>query len=333
MWKASLAFTPSVARLKRRAISSPLTLPRAGSSIWMKSAPASTRPRSSALITSAKRSATSTTPLYILPGWMREPKVSGPAQVALTPRAVWALRYSNSLMMPRPPAGGLGIIKEFEYLKAHTARGVKATCAGPLTFGSRIHPGKMYKGVVDVAERFAEVINAELRGLVEAGADFIQIDEPARGNVSGEEMARLFNLATEGVKAKLAFHICFGNRFGRSRFDRSYRPYFPGVLAARAEQLVLEFAGRELSDLDLWKEYGQDRELGAGVIDVKGFNPESPEDVAGRIRRVLAVCRPEKLYVNPDCGFGWSPRYMCNQKVRALAAGAVLARQQLTGSR
>src|SRR5258705_1207938 len=231
------------------------------------------------------------------------------------------------------PAGGLGIIKEFEYLKANTTRGIKATCAGPLTFGSRIHPGKMYKGVVDVAERFAEVINAELRGLVDAGADFIQIDEPARGNVSGEEMARLFNLATEGVKAKVGFHICFGNRFGRSRFDRSYRPYLAGVLKARADQLVLEFAGRELSELDLWKEYGQDRELGAGVIDVKGFYTDSPEDVAARIRRVLTVCRPEKLYVNPDCGFGWSPRYMCNHKVRALAAGAVLARKQLTGVR
>jgi 5-methyltetrahydropteroyltriglutamate--homocysteine methyltransferase len=177
------------------------------------------------------------------------------------------------------------------------------------------------------------VINAELRALVAAGADFIQLDEPARGNVSGEEMARLYNLATEGVKAKLAFHICFGNRFGRSRFDRSYRPYFPGILKCRADQLVLEFAGREFSELDLWKEYGQDRELGAGVVDVKGFYPESPEEVAGRIRRVLAVCRPEKLHVNPDCGFGWSPRYMCNQKVRALAAGAALARTQITGSR
>jgi 5-methyltetrahydropteroyltriglutamate--homocysteine methyltransferase len=93
----------------------------------------------------------------------------------------------------------------------------------------------MYKGVVDVAERFAEVINAELKALVAAGADFIQLDEPARGNVSGEEMARLFNMATEGVNAKkLAFHICFGNRFGRSRFPRSYEPYFPGVLKARA---------------------------------------------------------------------------------------------------
>ena len=57
-------------------------------------------------------------------------------------------------------------MKEFQYLKAHTARATKATCAGPLTFGSRIHPGKQYKGVVDVAERFAEVINAELKALV-----------------------------------------------------------------------------------------------------------------------------------------------------------------------
>ena len=132
------------------------------------------------------------------------------------------------------PATGFGLVKDFEFLRANTRRAVKATCAGPLTFGSRIHPGRAYKDVVDVAERFAEVINAELKGLVAAGADFIQLDEPARGNVSGEEMARLFNLATDGVRAKLAFHICFGNRFGRSRFPRSYEPYFPGALKARA---------------------------------------------------------------------------------------------------
>ena len=88
------------------------------------------------------------------------------------------------------------------------------------------------------------------------------------------------------------------------------RPYFPGLLAARADQFVLEFAGRELSELDLWKEYGGDRELGAGGIDVKGFYLESAEDVARRIHRVLTVCKAEKLYVNPNCGFGWSPRYM-----------------------
>jgi 5-methyltetrahydropteroyltriglutamate--homocysteine methyltransferase len=237
-------------------------------------------------------------------------------------------RYEAVGRIEAPP-GGLGIIKEFAYLKAHTGKRAKATCAGPLTFGSRIHPGKVYQGVVDVAERFAEVINEELKGLVAAGADFIQLDEPARGNVSGEEMARLFNLATDGVKAKLAFHVCFGNRFGRSRFDRSYRPYFPGLLKARAEQFVLEFASREFAELDLWAEYGKDRELGAGIIDVKGFYPETPEDVAQRIRRALAVCPPERLMLNPDCGFGWSPRYICNQKLRALAAGAAIVRREL----
>jgi 5-methyltetrahydropteroyltriglutamate--homocysteine methyltransferase len=227
------------------------------------------------------------------------------------------------------PAGGLGIVKEFEYLRTHTTHHIKATCAGPLTFGSRIHPGRLYKGVVDVAERFAEVINAELKGLVAAGARFIQLDEPARGNVSGEEMARLFNLATEGVTAKLGFHICFGNRFGRSRFLRSYAPYFPGILKARADQFVLEFAGRELSEIDLWKKYGDGRELGAGVVDVKGFNPDTAQDVAGRIRKVLEVCPPDKLTVNPDCGFGWSPRYMCNEKLRGLVAGAALVRKEI----
>lgn len=239
-------------------------------------------------------------------------------------------RYEAVGRIEAPP-GGLGIVKEFEYLASHTTRATKATCAGPLTFGSRIHPGTKYKSVVAVAERFAEVINAELKALVAAGATFIQLDEPARGHVSGEEMARLFNLATKGVKARLAYHICFGNRFGRSRFDRAYAPYFPGILKARADQFVLEFASRELSELPLWKEYGGGRELGAGVVDVKGFYPETPEDVAGRIRRVLEVCPAEKLTVNPDCGFGWSPRYMCNQKIRALAAGAAIARKALTG--
>ena len=241
-------------------------------------------------------------------------------------------RYEAVGRIETPP-GGLGIVKEFEYLKAHTSRVTKATCAGPLTFGSRIHPGKTYNGVVDVAERFAEVINEELKGLVAAGANFIQLDEPARGNVPGEEMARLFNMATKGVGARLGFHICFGNRFGRSRFRRSYEPYFPGVLKARADQFVLEFAGREMAELDLWKKYGDGRELGAGVIDVKGFYPEAAEDVARRIRQVLQACPAEKLSVNPDCGFGWSPRAMCNEKLRALAAGAGLVRRELASAR
>ena len=82
---------------------------------------------------------------------------------------------------------------------------------------------------------------------------------------------------------------------------------------------------------DLWAEYGGERILCAGVIDVKGFNQDTVDEVASRIRRVLQVCPAEKLTVNPDCGFGWSPRSMCNQKLAALAAGAALVRKELSG--
>ena len=224
---------------------------------------------------------------------------------------------------------GLGIVQEFMYLHAHTHRATKATCAGPLTFGSRIRPNNVYNDTVAIAEEFAHVINAELKALVDAGARFIQLDEPARGNVSGAEMARLFNLATDGVEAKLAFHICFGNRFGRSRFKRSYSDYFPGVLEARADQFVLEFASREMAEIEKWKEWNDGRELGAGIIDVKSFYPEAPEDVAARLRQVLQYAAPDKVYINPDCGFGWSPRNMAVGKLHAMVAGTKIVRKEL----
>ena len=239
------------------------------------------------------------------------------------------VRYRATGTIQTPP-GGLGIVKEWSYARGRTKKVLKATCAGPLTFGSRILPGGGYENVVQIAERFAEVINEELKALVEAGAEWIQLDDPARGNVTGAEMARLYNLATEGVKAKkLGFHVCFGNRNGRGRFKRSYRPYFPGLLDARCDEFVLEFASRELSELDLWKEYGGERQLGAGVVDVKSFYPESAEDVADRVRRVLEVCPAEKLTLYPDCGFGWNPNNMCVAKLRALSAGAKLVRKEL----
>src|SRR2546430_9297154 len=169
-------------------------------------------------------------------------------------------RYEAVGRIATPP-GGLGIVREFEYLKRHTARHTKATGAGPLTFGSRIHPGKVYRSVVDVAERFAEVINQELRSLVSAGAELSQIDEPARGTVSGDEMSRLFNLATDGIGVKLGFHVCFGNRFGRARFQRTYQPYFPGDSKSRAHQIVLEFCRRAMAGVDIWKTSGAGREL------------------------------------------------------------------------
>jgi methionine synthase II (cobalamin-independent) len=73
-------------------------------------------------------------------------------------------------------------------LKAHITRRTKATCAGPLTFGSRIHPGSVHQGVVDVAERLAEVVNQALKGLAAVGADFTESVDAGRPSGAGESL-------------------------------------------------------------------------------------------------------------------------------------------------
>jgi 5-methyltetrahydropteroyltriglutamate--homocysteine methyltransferase len=86
-----------------------------------------------------------------------------------------------------------------------------------------------------------------------------------------------------------------------------------------------------MDDLRFWKEFPSDKELGAGVIDVKAFKAESPADVAERIREVLKHVAPDKLWLNPDCGFWETPRWVVKQKLAALVEGAAIVRKELGG--
>ena len=99
----------------------------------------------------------------------------------------------------------------------------------------------------------------------------------------------------------------------------------------KADQLVLEFANREFVDVDLWKSVSETRELGAGVIDIKSFYVETPEDVAARIRRFLEFVPAEKLWINPDCGFFAIPRWLAVKKLNSMVAGTSIVRNELTG--
>jgi 5-methyltetrahydropteroyltriglutamate--homocysteine methyltransferase len=94
---------------------------------------------------------------------------------------------------------------------------------------------------------------------------------------------------------------------------------------------VLEFANREMKEVELLKEIGADREVGAGVVDVKSFYVEPVDEVAQRIRLVLRYVPPEKLTLVPDCGFFQLPRWLTALKLNALAQGAKMVRGELSG--
>jgi len=229
---------------------------------------------------------------------------------------------------------GLGIVEEFKLARSLTSRPLKATVPGPYTLLVPLKLGAGYRHKDTLLADLVRIVNAECRALVEAGADFIQIDEPHSGMYAGSapRFDQGVNRVVEGVRAKIAVHVCFGNLYGRPfAAVRDFRALYPVLRDLRASQIILEYANRGMEDLALWREFGADKELGAGVIDVKAFKAESPAEVAERIRALLRHVAPEKLWLTPDCGFWETPRWVVKQKLAALVEGARIVRKELGG--
>jgi 5-methyltetrahydropteroyltriglutamate--homocysteine methyltransferase len=228
---------------------------------------------------------------------------------------------------------GLGLLEEYEYLKKRTTRRIKMPLPGPYTLAGRIKPGAIYKDRLEVAYALSEIINREMKTLVAAGADFIQIDEPSMAvhAHSPKAFVDLFNAAVAGVDAKIGVHLCFGNFVGRPVAKRQYHPIFPHILDMNVSQYALEFANRELAELSLWQEFPNDKELAMGAVDVKNYYVETAEDVAERIRAALQYVAPEKLSITPDCGFSQTARWAAKRKLVAMVEGARIVRHELTG--
>ncbi len=228
---------------------------------------------------------------------------------------------------------GLGIVDEFKLARALTRRPLKATVPGPYTLMVPLKLGGGYTDKTTLLADLVAIVNAECKALVAAGADFIQIDEPHHGMYAGSahDVTRGINEAVAGVTAKIAVHVCFGNLYGRPfSAVRDYRNLFPVLGDLKAAQVVLEFANRGLDEPARFKEWPRHLELGAGVIDVKAFKAETAEDVAERVRAILAAgIAPDKLWLNPDCGFWETPRWVARQKLAALVKGAEIVRGEL----
>lgn len=227
---------------------------------------------------------------------------------------------------------GLGLVAEFEYLRRRTTRPVKVPCPGPFTLAGRIATGGIYRTRMDVAYALAGVINAELRTLAQAGADFIQLDEPSYAVHASDPRAfvDLFNTTVQGVNARIGLHLCFGNFVGRPVAKRAYRPLFPHILETRADELALEFANRELVEIEIGAQVAEaGKTLAAGLVDVKNYYVETPEDVAERIRVALKHVPVEKLTVVPDCGFSQTARATSRAKLHAMVEGTRIVRREL----
>jgi 5-methyltetrahydropteroyltriglutamate--homocysteine methyltransferase len=240
--------------------------------------------------------------------------------------------FYDSEVVGKIPMASLGLVQDFKFLLEYTERVPKICVTGPHSLTKRIR-NKHYPSEAALATDIARVMNMELKELVKAGATLIQIDEPYYSGFP-EDLdwgIGVLNTLVDGVDAKIAVHICYGNRYGKPSWEGSYRYLFPRILDAKIQQLSLEFARRGGEDLELFREFNVPFELGAGVIDVKTHVAESADIVAERIRKVIQFVPAERVVILPDCGLFHVPRDIAFAKLRAMVQGAHMVRKELCG--
>ncbi|MEM1563382.1 MAG: hypothetical protein QW161_01750 [Candidatus Bathyarchaeia archaeon] len=264
-------------------------------------------------------------------------------------------RYFNkAACISKPKYVKTFYVEEFVFTRKNTSKEVKVPFTGPYTLVdwtfNEYYEKKLGRKIKDFKQRklearkeflfdlIKEVIRPEIGKLVEAGAKWIQIDEPAATtNPSAEEMEMFvesFNETVKGFNCTFSLHNCYSNYEILARYATELR---------NCNQLALEFANRDsrqigvgdvrigYRELKLFEDYGFKGKYGLGVIDVHTDFIEPPELVRDRILNAAKlVGDPSKIFVSTDCGLRTRTWEVSFAKLKNMVLGADLARKALS---
>jgi len=219
-------------------------------------------------------------------------------------------------------------VRDVEILRSLTNRRIKITVPGPFTMTQQAQ-NDHYPDERSLALAYAEAVNDELRDLKAAGADVVQIDEPylqARPEQAREYALDAISRALEGIDGETVLHTCFG--YAHVVHDRPSGYPFLGELNECAATHVSIEAAQPGLDPEVLHDL-PDKVIVLGVLDLGSGEAETPEAVAGRIRRALEVVPPERLVVAPDCGMKYLSRELAFRKLEAMVAGARIVREEV----
>ncbi|HJZ32591.1 MAG TPA: methionine synthase [Hyphomicrobiaceae bacterium] len=244
---------------------------------------------------------------------------------AMVPQVVAPLRLKGRVHAP-----------EAQLARAHTRRKLKFTLPGPMTITDTI-ADRYYGDKVKMAFAFAELLNEEARALEKDGVDVIQFDEPAfnvfMGEVNDWGIAAL-ERAAEGLTCTTAVHICYGYGI-KANIDwkaslgeewRQYETIFPAIANSRIKQVSVECRNSNVPVSLLGLLQGKD--ILVGAIDVANDAIETAEDVAAVAEQAAKYVASDRIQLCTNCGMAPMRRDIAYAKLRALAAGAALARQR-----
>jgi 5-methyltetrahydropteroyltriglutamate--homocysteine methyltransferase len=246
-------------------------------------------------------------------------------------------RGKHEVTGPLEAPRGLGSVDEFRRLRRIAPAGpaLKVSVPGPYTLSGRLIPNDRYRDRYALTEALVPIVRRELHALVEAGCAEICVDEPSMSCYAHREdpvrLVDIFNRTVEGIhgRCRLSTHLCFGNYKGRAVAPRRYAPLFPAFLDLAADEVHLEMASREFAEIELIGRVAERMDVAVGIIDVKSYYIETPEDVAARVRRCLELAPPERLSFAPDCGLSQTARWAAKRKLKAMVDGVARVRREL----
>ena len=225
-------------------------------------------------------------------------------------------------------------LDELAFMREHTDRQIKVPLPGPymLTRSSWFEglSDRAYPTPDDLARDVVEILREEIIALRDQGCDFVQLDEPTLSQVVfGEETTetfmcaalpnrrdptdelemavRLMNETLEGIDGiKTGVHICRGNWSKKEEvlLTGNYGPMLPYLVQMNIDQLVLECATPRAGEMEVFKEYSNEKEIGLGVVNPRTDDIEPAGQIVERVKELLQYFDPDKIYLNPDCGFG-----------------------------
>jgi 5-methyltetrahydropteroyltriglutamate--homocysteine methyltransferase len=232
------------------------------------------------------------------------------------------------------PKGPL-LLDDFKFLREHTRKPVKMTLPGPYLLSRSTWVKNLSDAAYPTREALADdivqLLQGELQTLAAAGVDIIQLDEPvltelvfagksatrtfmcaalaASASPEGElELAvDLINRVVEGISGPtLALHVCRGNWSQKEEvlLEGSYDPLLPYFARMKVQQFVLEYATPRAGALQALQALPSTVQIGFGAVNPRTAELESPAQVASRVAQLAEFIAPERIYLNPDCGFG-----------------------------
>ena len=249
----------------------------------------------------------------------RPASVPGRTGPTLVPRVVGKIRRRGAVE-----------VRDASFLRRSTNRATKITLPGPFTLAQQASD-EFYHDEEAMAMDYADAVNEELRDIIAAGVDVVQLDEPwmqARPDRAARYAVRALNRALAGITTPTTVHLCFG--YAEMVPDKPAAYSFLSELAdSTAQQISIETAQPNL-DLGVLADLSN-KQIMLGVLDLSTPVPDTAEQVAGRIRKGLEYVDAERLVAAPDCGMKYLSRDLAFAKLAALVAGAAIVRKELAG--